>query len=171
MTPTQDRRLFRAAGLASAAGALLRLAAAVPAVLPDPQAREGLYLSVDLLLLFALFGLFAHEPRLRRGPGVLGFVVAVAGFVLIRTGARVGVLGDYQAAALVLSVGLSIMGAALLGAGGWVRAAGLAWIAALVMGLAGAALHAPLGFLAASLLFCVAFALVALRLFTRTTDG
>jgi hypothetical protein len=170
MTP-EDRHLLRAAGLASAAGAFLRLVAAVPAILPDPQAREGLYLSVDLLLLFALFGLFAQETRLRRGLGIIGFVASVVGFVLIRTGSRLGVLGDYQTAALLLSVGLAIMGAAMLGAGGWLRAAGLAWIAALATGVVGAALHAPLGFLVASLLFCLAFGLAALALLRPGKDG
>jgi hypothetical protein len=169
MTSNWDRLLFCAAGGAAAIGALLRVAAAIPSILPDPHAREGLYMAVDLLLLFAIFGLFAHEPRLRRGLGSAGFALAVLGFVLIRTGPRLGPLGDYQAAAAILTGGLAIMGAALWRAAPWARAAGLAWIAALIAGLAGVALHSAPGLAAASLLFCVAFGLAAVALLRTST--
>jgi hypothetical protein len=163
-TMTTDRILFRIAGVAAMAGALLRLVTAIPSILAGRQGREGLYLTVDLLLLFGLFGLFAHQARLRRGIGPLGFAIAVLGFVLIRTGPRIGAFATYEFAASVLAIGLAVMAASVIRVHGWMRATGAAWIASLVVGLVGAALRAPFGFLAASLLFCLGFAFAGMLL-------
>lgn len=167
----QDRVLFRFAGVAAAAAAVLRLVTATPWPLGGAESREQLYLAVDLLTLLTLFALFASQARLRRGFGVFGFVVAVLGLALIRTGPRIGAFASYEFSASILAVGLAILGAALVGAGGWIRAVGIAWIASLGVGLVGAAMHSPAGFLAASILFCIGLALAARVLFNHQPDA
>ena len=155
-----DRWLFRLAAGAALIGALLRAGSSLPLPL-DATGLEGLYLAIDILLVFSLFGLFAHEPRLHTALGVLGFVAAVVGFLLIRTGARVGDIGGYQLAAAVVSIGLALMGLALLRAGGWSARAGMAWLAALIVGLASSVFASAPGFTAAGLLVALGFAFAA----------
>jgi hypothetical protein len=158
-----DRLLFRAAAVAALIGAVLRAVTTLPHLPLDEMGRETLYLGIDVLLIIGLAGLFVGEPRLRGTAGTLGFILAIVGFLLIRTGARVGVLGSYQVAAALVAIGLALMGVAMLRGGGWPRWAGLAWIAAFVVGLAGA-LGATLALAAAGLLVCLGYALAAVAL-------
>jgi len=159
-----DRNLFRAAGVAAGAGALLRLATAAPGVFRGEEPSERAYLCVDLLTLLSLFALFASQDRLRRGVGPWGFGIAVLGLILIRTGTRIGAFSTYEFGAAVLALGLALMGAMMIRSGRWATATGGAWIASLVVGLLGAALHAQAGFLAASILFALGLGLAAVVL-------
>jgi lysylphosphatidylglycerol synthetase-like protein (DUF2156 family) len=156
-----DRILFRTAGAAAGAGALLRLATAVPGAFRGEEPSERAYLCVDLLTLLSLFALFASQDRLRRGIGPWGFGISMLGLVLIRTGTRIGAFSTYDFGAAVLALGLALMGAVMIRSGRWARATGAAWIASLVVGLLGAVLHARAGFLVASLLFALGLGLAA----------
>jgi hypothetical protein len=159
-----DSILLRLAGAAALLGAALRVAAAFPAVRLPGLAGEPLYFAVDLLLMLGLVGLFAGISRFRGWLGTLGFVGALAGFALVRTGARLGAIGAYERSSAILGLSLAVAGLALLGGKGLARYAGGAWIASLAVGLAGTALHMPVGFLVASLLFCLGFGLGGLIL-------
>ncbi len=154
-----DPTLLRLAGFAALAGALLRLVAAFPAIQISGLGQQSLYFAVDGLLTLGLIGLMAGTDRLRTWLGALGFVGAILGFELIRTGDQLGGEGGYQRGAAVLSLALAIMGLALVRGQSLVRHAGWAWLASFAVGLAGSLAHQPVGFLAASLLFCLGFAI------------
>ncbi|MBI1200535.1 MAG: hypothetical protein GC203_21960 [Phenylobacterium sp.] len=156
----QDTLLLRLAGACALLGALLRLNAAFPTVTIPRLSGETLYLTIDVLLMLGLIGLFAGLPKFRGWLGAAGFVGAILGFALIRTGARLPLPGDaYQTASAVLGLALAVAGAGLVPGGGVGRWVGVGWIASFVVGLAGVALHWPMGFTAASALFCTGFAL------------
>jgi hypothetical protein len=156
--------VFRLAGLSSIAGAVLRVIAAAPSLPLTAQAAESLYLAIYALLLIGLLGIFSDADRLRRAIGAAGFVVAIAGLLLIRTGPRVGSLGEFQAAAAVLALGLAVVGAAALRERGLLRWMGAMWVASFVAGLAGAVMHVAAAFLVAVLLFCAGFVIAGVRL-------
>ena len=165
-----DRRLLRLAGLAALAGAALRVVAAFPSAPVPGLTPEALYLSVDVLLMLGLVGLFAGVPRFRSVLGAVGFVGAVAGFMLVRTGERLGGTDAYQTAAAILAGALTVAGVALASGRGLIRWAGAAWIASFAVGLAGTLLHQEGAFLAASLLFCAGFGMGGVVLL-RGGDG
>ncbi|HEY0438181.1 MAG TPA: hypothetical protein VGC92_16185 [Phenylobacterium sp.] len=153
----QDKILLRLAGLACLVGAGLRAAGAFPSLHVPYQGTEALYFAVDLLLTLGLVGLFAGVARFRTWLGVVGFVGALAGFELIRTGARLGGGDAYQRNSAILGLALAVAGLALLGGKGVVRFVGVSWLTSIAVGLAGAALRLPMAFTAASLLFCAGF--------------
>jgi hypothetical protein len=155
----REAALLRLAGLAALACAGLRLAAALPALRIPGLGSEALYFTIDLLLSLGLVGLFAGSSRFRTWLGALGFAGALAGFELIRTGARLGGPDAYQRGSAILGLGLAVAGLALVQGRGLTRYAGGAWLISLAVGLTGAALHWPAGFLIASLFFCLGFAL------------
>jgi hypothetical protein len=159
-----DKILIRLAGLCALGGAGLRVATAFPSVHVPVLGSEALYLTIDLLLTLGLFGLFAGLSRFRGWLGTLGFVGAVAGFALVRTGERLGERDAYQLASSVLALGLAIAGLALVGCKGIARFAGVAWLASLALGLVGTAVHWGPAFQVASLLFCLGFGLGGLAL-------
>ena len=164
---TSDRSLFRVAGVAAGAGALIRLVTAVPGLIRGAELSERIYLGIDLLILLSLFGLFASQDRLRRGVGPWGFGIAVLGLFLIRTGSRIGPIATYTFGATVLALGLALMGAMIIRSGRWAAATGGAWIASLVVGILGAVLQSPAGFLLASVLFMVGLGSAAGMLLTH----
>ena len=161
---------LRLAGLAALIGAALRLTAAFPALRIPGLSGEALYFTVDVLLTLGLVGLFAGIARFRTWLGALGFLGALAGFELIRTGARLGGGDAYQRGSTVLGLALAIAGVALVQGKGLTRYAGAAWLVSLAVGLAGSVLHWQPAFLVASLFFCLGFALGGIVLL-RGGDG
>lgn len=156
---TNDKSLIQLAGVAALAGAGLRVAAAFPSLHIPSLSGEPLYFAVDLLLTLGLIGLLAGVARFRSWLGVLGFAGAVAGFELVRTGARLGGGDAYQRSSAILALSLAVAGLALVGGKGLSRYVGGAWLASFAIGLLGSLLHWPTGFFAASLLFCLGFGL------------
>ena len=154
-----DNTFLRLAGVAALVGAALRLGTAIPSLAIHGLSGERLYFTIDLLLSLALVGLFAGVARFRGWLGGFGFVGALAGFELIRTGARLGGAEAYTRSAAILSLSLAVAGLALVQGKGLVRYAGAAWLASFVIGLAGTVLHRTEGFFIASLLFCLGFGL------------
>ncbi len=154
-----DEQLLRAAGLAALAGAVLR-----SVFLFAPRlGLEWLYLTVDVLCTAALVGLFAGHQAFRSWVGPIGFVGAMVGFDLIRTGRLPGGPDPHQPGPTVVAVSLAVCGIALWRAGGLGRWAGLAWISSLLVGVA-TLLHPSQGLLFGILLFIVGFGLGGLSL-------
>jgi hypothetical protein len=161
--------LLQLAGVAALAGAGLRVSAAFPSLRIPGLSGESLYFIVDLLLILGLVGLFTGIASFRGWVGVLGFVGAIAGFAMVRTGDRLGGADAYQRASAILALSLAVAGLALLRGPGLARYVGAAWLASFAVGLAGTVLHWPQGFLVASLLFCLGFGFGGLALLVN--DG
>ena len=155
-----DTLLLRLAGGCAILGAALRLNVAFPTVSVPNLSREALEFAIDALLALGLVGLFAGFQRFRTWAAAAGFVGALLGILLIRTGGRLPLPGGSgQTAATVLALSLAVAGAGLVPGGGVARWMGVGWIAAFALGLAGTLLHWPTGAVAAVALTCAAFAL------------
>ena len=157
----RQETIWRLAGVAAVAGGLIDLIG--PLVYPhlsDPL-RLSTYVLIDVLLLFGLLGVQSFAGKAMGALGLVGFVVAVTGVLLVRTSAA-GIFGasSYMIASSIWSIGMVVIGVALLLNKGPFRMAAALWIATLVIGLAGLALkdQGPVHRLAA---WCFALGFVA----------
>jgi hypothetical protein len=154
-----DADFLRLAGLAALAAAALRLTAINPQLAIPGLRGETLYFAVDLLITLGLLGMFCGITRFRTLAGAAGFVGALAGVALIRTGERLGGEDAYQRAGLVLIVSLAVAGWSLAARRGLIRYVGLAWLASPVVGALGQALRLPVAQNLAVILFCLGLGL------------
>jgi hypothetical protein len=162
----RDQLLRRIAGFCAIAAALLHIPG-LDDLLSD-IAKQQLYLVIDVLLMFALIGLFVSFAQFRTIAGVLGFAGAVIALLIIRTGPRLtGGAEVYTFGATLFTISLALASLSLLRAQGLLRYAAFAWIGSLVVGLLGKAL--PTIFPGAIILFCVGFVLAGLELVRQKT--
>lgn len=159
--------LFRLAGLAAILAGALR-AFSAGSLLTDAVALEWLYTTIDVLLIFALIGVYLIRAERLGFLGLTSFAVAIAALSFIG-GPDADPFGfsTYEqgaAALLIAMIGLSIA---------WVRAgerplsAPLCWFASAVAAGALAALPAPFpsyGVMAAGALFGLGFMLAGIDL-------
>jgi hypothetical protein len=133
--------LWRLAGLAAVLGGLIDLVG--PLLYPHmaQPLRLSTYVAIDALLLFGMLGVQSVAGWIMGWPGLVGFVIAVSGVLLVRTSAA-GIWGaaSYTVASAVWSIGMVVIGAALLSKRAPFRMAAGLWIAAFAIGLAGLAL-------------------------------
>jgi hypothetical protein len=158
--------LVRWAGIAAIAAGTLR---GVTALLPAAQtpAIHLTYLTIDLLLLLAVAGLFTFQREQTGGWGALGALLAVVGAgLLIIDDLFSPTFALYPIASVVFALGLGVMAL-----GDWIartlpRWIPALWLAAIVVGalrLGVAALH-PL-FVISGLLFAAGFVGAGLYLY------
>jgi hypothetical protein len=148
----RGRSVLRLAGGAAIIGATIDIAAPFliypRLVQPWPHL---VYVVIDLLLLFGMLGVWSASRRVGGVLGLVGFVVAVLGVMLVRTSsARILGESSYMIASSIWSIGMVIWSLDLLRAKGPFRVAAVLWIAALAVGLAGLALkdHGPIAHMA-----------------------
>ena len=137
----RQETVWRLAGVAATLGGLIDMVG--PLFYPHlaQPLRLSTYVAIDVLLLFGMLGVQSVAGQAMGWPGLIGFVIAVSGVLLVRTSAA-GIWGaaSYTVASAIWSIGMVLMGAALLSKGGPFRVASALWIAAFVIGLAGLAL-------------------------------
>ncbi|KQY29371.1 hypothetical protein ASD38_08430 [Caulobacter sp. Root487D2Y] len=137
----RQQTIWRLAGLAAVLGGTIDLFG--PLLYPHlaEPVRLSTYVLIDVLLLFGMLGVQSVAGRVMGWPGLVGFVIAVSGVLLVRSSAA-GIWGaaSYTVASAVWSIGMVVVGAALLAGKGPFRAPAALWIAAFVIGLAGLAL-------------------------------
>ncbi len=137
----RQETVWRLAGVAATLGGLIDMVG--PLFYPHlaQPLRLSTYVAIDVLLLFGMLGVQSVAGQAMGWPGLIGFVIAVSGVLLVRTSAA-GIWGaaSYTVASAIWSIGMVVMGAALLSKGGPFRVASALWIAAFVIGLAGLAL-------------------------------
>ena len=130
--------LWVLAGIAAVVGGLTDLVG--PLLYPHlaEPARQGVYVLIDVLLLFGMLGLQSAAGPTMGWPGLAGFVVAVTAILLVRSSAT-HVLGPqtYMIASSLWSIGMVMMSICLLLARATFRIPAILWIAAFVIGLAG----------------------------------
>jgi hypothetical protein len=133
-----QRAVLRLAGVAAIAGAAIDVLG--PAIYPrlaEPWPHL-IYVTIDLLLLLAMLGVWSASRKAASVLGLAGFVVAVFGVMLVRTSsARIFGEASYTIAASIWSIGMAVWSADLFRAKDLFRKAGGLWILALVLGLAG----------------------------------
>jgi len=128
--------LWVLAGIAAVVGGLTDLVG--PLLYPHlaEPARQAVYVLIDVLLLFGLLGLQSAAGRAMGWFGLVGFVVAVSGVLLVRSSSA-NVLGPstYTIAASVWAVGMAIIGLAQLRPRTPFRMAGYLWMLTVIIPL------------------------------------
>lgn len=167
-------QLFRLAAAAAIAAGLVRIAVAFP-ILSDPVAREWTYSAIDVLLLFALIGIYLRRAESLGFLGLASFGVGVAALSFIG-GPDADPFGfsTYEQGAAALAIAMAGLSIA------WVRAnqrpllAPLLWFASLVAAGALSALPAPWpahGFMLAGALFGAGFIAAGVDLWRSGADA
>jgi len=162
--------LIRASGLAAVLAGVLR---AVFSFWPSAEATttlELLYLLVDILILFAILGVYAFLGERSGVAGFLGFLFGVVGTALI-TGpdGELGGVDMYAASSAVLAVGL-----VLLAVGSWKAEmlphwVPVLWVLTAVLGFVGGAVEDLGGlFVVSGVTFGLSFIGAGVRVWSET---
>jgi hypothetical protein len=136
----EQRTVLRLTGIAALTGAAIDVLG--PALYPhlaEPWPHL-IYITIDLLLLFAMLGVWSATRRTASVLALVGFVVAVFGVMLVRT-ASAKIFGEqsYMIAASLWSIGMVIWSLDLARAKDLFRKSAGLWILALAIGLVGLA--------------------------------
>jgi len=133
--------LWVLAGIAAVVGGLIDLVG--PLLYPHlvEPARQGVYVLIDVLLLFGLLGLQSAAGDRTGRLGLIGFIVAVSAILLVRS-SETRLLGPstYALASSVWVIGMTVIAIALLRVRLPFRLPAALWITTLAVGLAGLAL-------------------------------
>ncbi|HZZ35352.1 MAG TPA: hypothetical protein VFE03_06470 [Caulobacteraceae bacterium] len=113
------------------------MAAAFAPGLLSPDRAQALYFVTDIFLVAGLVAIFARCAVALGWIGLIGFALALVGFLVIRTGTLMGVQTYSTGGALCL-FGLAFIGARMPAEPPFPRLASILWMAALIIGVAGA---------------------------------
>ncbi len=159
-----DRTLYRLAGAAAVLGGATRIATSfVP--WDGSAAIEAVALTIDVLLLFGLMGIYLAHRAALGWPGFGAFVLAELGIASIVGPDSVAFgIDTYLAGVHAISIGLALLGVAMVVKRVETLAA-VCWIASLVAGVAGGFVgQATAGFLIGGILFGLGFVAAGLGL-------
>jgi hypothetical protein len=135
-----QRTVLRLTGAAALTGAAIDVLG--PAIYPrlaEPWPHL-IYVTIDVLLLFGMLGVWSAARRAASVLGLVGFVVAVFGVMLVRTAsAEIFGKASYMIAASIWSIGMVVWSVDLARAKDLFRKSAGLWILALAVGLVGLA--------------------------------
>ena len=146
------------------AGILRGIAAFLPATTPD-AALQLLYILTDVFILLGIFALYGIQYKETGKLGLLGFLIAVVGMLVIRSSKAITGVNLYPAGSLIFSLGLILLGIRLWRANvlpSWV--VGLWSLSVLVGIIAYFVPSLDLLFVVAGLMFAIGFAAAGLKL-------
>jgi NAD/NADP transhydrogenase beta subunit len=128
------------AAYAAIAAGLLRIASGLTPAPVDPALAEALYLVIDLLFLFGLFGVYAQNAEAAGWTGLVGFAIAASGIAII-AGPESDPWGfsTYLFGSGLFLAGMAALSIGLIGARQWLWFAPFAWLAAFAAAIVGAA--------------------------------
>lgn len=161
--------LIRLGGLAAIVAGILR---GVNSFLPSSTPRVEiaiLYLLTDIFILFGILGIYGFQHQESRLWGVFGFLFAIIGIVIIRTGTISGV-SLYPIGALTFTAGLS-----LLAVGSWIarklpRWVSVFWVLSAIVGFIGYFIPGlNLLFIASGIIFGIGFAAAGIQVWSATS--
>ena len=167
-----SQQLIRLGGLAAMLAGGLRTAASFSSSAEPGVTLEILYLVIDILLLFGIFGIYAFQHEHIRWFGFVGFLLAVIGTAIIAgPDGTIGVVDMYTAGSL--SVGAGIV---FLAVGSWAARTlphwvAILWIVSTVVGILGAVTGRESLFVVTGVTFGLAFVGAGARLWSRTPVG
>lgn len=157
--------LCRLAAVAAIVGGILRMVDAFAFEFLSSDESEVLFLVTDLALMFAMIGTYALLNVKLGWVGLIGFVVALVGFVLMRSA------GDYIDAyirgALITAIGVVIFGIAVAFARELSVYGPVLWLVGLVAGLVAYWQESDWAFEFAGVAFGLGFVLLGVALFRR----
>jgi hypothetical protein len=159
--------LLTLAGAATVLGGLIDLLGPLAYPHMAQQPKLMIYVLIDVLLLFGLIGLQSAAGRAAGWLGLVGFVLAVSGVLLVRSSAA-NVLGPstYPIGSGVWAIGMAIMGLAQLRPRTRFRVAGYLWMLAVGLPLVAMIFrdHRPSTLATAHILFALGFIAVGVQL-------
>lgn len=163
-----SERLIRLGGLAAMLAGVLRVGASFIPYTKSGVALELLYLTIDVLLLLGLLGLYTYQHEQVGLVGFLGFLSALIGTaIIVGPDGEIGGVNMYVVGSLLISVGLSLLAIGTWRAQRLPRAVPVLWLLSMVVGIGGfLAGGLTLTFLIAGVAFGVAFLLAGLRVWT-----
>jgi hypothetical protein len=157
--------LYRLAGAAAILAGVLRAIDAFAYRFLGSGEGEQLFLVTDIVLLFALIGLYAHRSRAIGWAGLAGFATAIVGIVLTRSAA--GIIDAYLVGAAIVAVGVAVLGVAILSFRAFSRIGPILWIAALLVGILSWRIESDWLFEAAGVAFGLGFIAAGVELVRR----
>jgi hypothetical protein len=128
--------LIRLGGLAAIVAGILR---GINSFLPSSNPNVTiaiLYLLTDIFLLFGIMGIYGFQHQESRVWGLCGFLLAIVGIAIIRTGSIAGI-NLYPIGASIFTVGMS-----LFAVGSWIanklpRWVSILWVLSTIVGFMG----------------------------------
>ena len=105
--------LFRLSGAASIIAGAVRILNTFTTHLPSTRTLDLLYLLTDILLLLGLIGWYVSRASKLGASGAIGFVISIAGILIIRSAGLFPGYG-YLTGAMALLAGLVVMNAPTL---------------------------------------------------------
>jgi hypothetical protein len=161
--------LIRLGGLAAIIAGILRgVNSFLPSINPNVTISI-LYLLTDIFLLFGIMGIYGFEHQKSRLWGVCGFILAIVGIAIIRTGSISGI-NLYPIGASIFTVGLS-----LFAVGSWIanslpRWVSVLWILSTIVGFMGYFIPGlNLLFALSGVIFGIGFAGAGIKIWSSTS--
>ncbi|PSB57824.1 hypothetical protein [Chamaesiphon polymorphus] len=165
-----SKNLIRLGGLAAIIAGILR---GVNSFLPssnNPNATISiLYLLTDIFLLFGIMGIYSFQYRQSRSWGFFGFILAIVGIAIIRTGS-ISEVSLYPIGASIFTVGMS-----LFAVGSWIakelpRWVSILWVLSTIVGFMGYFIPSlNLLFVASGVIFGIGFAGAGMKIWSATS--
>jgi hypothetical protein len=161
--------LIRLGGLAAILAGILRgVNSFVPSSPPSGEIAI-LYLLTDIFILFGIIGMYGFQHQESRLWGFFGFLLAIIGIAMIRTGAISGV-NLYPIGASTFTVGLS-----LFAIGTWIakklpRWVSVFWVLSTIVGFMGYFIPSlSLLFVISGIIFGIGFAGAGIKVWSATS--
>ncbi len=161
--------LIRLGGLAAIVAGILR---GINSFLPSSNPNVTLailYLLTDIFLLFGIVGIYGFQHQKSRLWGFLGFILAIVGIAIIRTGTISGV-NLYPIGASIFTAGMS-----LFAVGSWIAKKlphwiSVLWILSTIVGFMGYFIQGlNLLFVASGVIFGIGFAGAGMKIWSATS--
>jgi hypothetical protein len=161
--------LIRLGGLAAIVAGILR---GINSFLPssNPNITTSiLYMLTDIFLLFGIMDIYSFQHRESRSWGFFGFLLAIVGIAIIRTGSISGV-NLYPIGASIFTLGMS-----LFAVGSWIarklpRWVSVLWVLSTIVGFIGYFIPGlNLLFVASGVIFGIGFASAGMKIWSATS--
>jgi hypothetical protein len=161
--------LIRLGGLSAIVAGILR---GINSFLPSSNPNVTisiLYLLTDIFLLFGIMGIYGFQHQESRVWGLCGFLLAIVGIAIIRTGSIAGI-NLYPSGASIFTVGMS-----LFAVGSWIakelpRWVSVLWVLSTIVGFMGYFIPGlDLLFVISGVIFGIGFAGAGIKIWASTS--
>lgn len=162
--------LIRLGGLAAIAAGILRGINSFLASSNNPNVTLSiLYLLTDIFLLFGIMSIYGFQYRQSRSWGFFGFLLAIVGIAIIRTGSISGI-NLYPIGASIFTVGMSLFAVSSWIARKLPRWVSVLWVLSTIVGFMGYFIPGlNLLFVISGVIFGIGFAGAGMKIWSATS--
>jgi hypothetical protein len=162
--------LIRLGGLAAIVAGILRgISSFLPSSNNPNLTISILYLLTDIFLLFGIIGIYSFQYRQSRLWGVCGFILAIVGITIIRTGSISGI-NLYPIGASIFTLGMSLFAVGSWIAGKLPRWVSVLWVLSTIVGFMGYFIPGfYLLFVVSGVIFGIGFAGAGMKIWSSTS--